>query len=47
MDVMVQPNTRQGTADNFNEGMKGTVSDYEIENVAETKIMDVYPYSPK
>lgn len=45
--VMVQANTQQGATDNFNEGMKGTVSDYEIEKVAETKIMDVYPYSPK
>ncbi|WP_290088555.1 DUF4494 family protein [uncultured Duncaniella sp.] len=44
---MVQANTQQGATDNFNEGMKGTVSDYEIEKVAETKIMDVYPYSPK
>ena len=45
--VMVQANTQQGATDNFNEGMKGTMADYEIEKVAETKIMDVYPYSPK
>ena len=42
--VMVQADTQQGATDNFNEGMKGTVSDYEIEKVAETKIMEVYPY---
>ena len=45
--VMVQANTQQGATDNFNEGMKGTMVDYEIEKIAETKIMDVYPYSPK
>lgn len=45
--VMVQANTQQGATDNFNEGMKGTMADYEIEKVAETKIMDVYPYRAK
>ncbi len=42
--VMVQADTQQGATDRFNEGMKGTLADYEIEKVAETKIMDVYPY---
>ena len=42
--VMIQANTQQGATDNFNEGMKGTMADYEIEKVAETKILDVYPY---
>ena len=42
--VMVQADTQQGATDRFNEGMKGTMADYEIEKVAETKIMDVYPY---
>lgn len=41
--VMVQAGTQQGATDRFNEGMKGTLADYEIEKVAETKIMDVYP----
>lgn len=45
--VMVQANDQQGATDRFNKGMKGTMSDYEIEKVAETTIMDVYPYSPK
>lgn len=45
--VMVQANDQQGATDRFNKGMKGTMFDYEIEKVAETKIMDVYPYSPK
>lgn len=41
--VMVQAGTQQGATDRFNEGMKGTLADYKIEKVAETKIMDVYP----
>lgn len=44
--VMVQADTQQGATDRFNEGMKGTLADYEIEKVAETKIMDVYSYQP-
>lgn len=41
--VMVQANDQQGATDRFNEGMKGTMADYDIEKVAETKVMDVYP----
>lgn len=41
--VMVQADNQQGATDTFNKGMKGTMADYEIEKVAETKIMDVYP----
>ena len=29
----------------LDEGMKGTMADYQIASVAETAIMDVYPYS--
>ncbi len=29
--------------DNFLDGMKGTMADYEIVSLAETPIMDVYP----
>lgn len=43
--VMVQAGTQQGATDRFNEGMKGTLADYEIEKVAETKIMDIYSNS--
>lgn len=32
--------------DNFMEGMKGTMADFEIESIAETKYMDVYQYAP-
>lgn len=41
--VMVQADSQQGATDRFNQGMKGTMADFEIEKVAETKIMDVYP----
>lgn len=41
--VMVQANSQQDATDRFNAGMKGTMSDFEIEKVAETKIVDVYP----
>lgn len=41
--VMVQADTQQGATDRFNMGMKGTMADFEIEKVAETKILDVYP----
>lgn len=41
--VMVQADSQQAASDSFNKGMKGTMADFEIEKVAETKIMDVYP----
>ena len=43
--VMVQADNQQDATNRFNEGMKGTLLDYEIEKVAETKIMDVYSHS--
>lgn len=42
--VMVQADNQQGATDRFNDGMKGTMADYEIGKVAETKIMDIYSY---
>jgi len=32
----------KGALDNFMEGMKGTMADFEIASIAETTIMDVY-----
>lgn len=43
INVMVQANDQQGAVDRFHKGMKGTMVDYEIEKVAETKIVGVYP----
>lgn len=45
--VMVQADSQQGATDRFNDGMKGTLADYEIEKVAETKIMDIYDHIPR
>lgn len=43
--IIVQADDQQSAVDNFNKGMKGTLADYEIEKVAETKLMDVYPHN--
>ena len=45
VNVIVQADTHQGATDNFNNGMKGTLADYEIGKVKETNIMDVFDYS--
>lgn len=41
--ILVQASDFQGAVDRFEEGMKGTMSDYEITSVTETMLMDVYP----
>ena len=42
--VMVAADDQQGATDRFNEGMNGTLIDYEIAKVAETSILEVYPH---
>lgn len=42
--ILVQASTFADALANFNNGMKGTMADYEIEAIAETKIVDVYCY---
>lgn len=42
--VLVQANDLQQAKDRIVERMKGTMADYEIDKVAKTEIMDVYPY---
>lgn len=42
--ILVQASTFANALHNFNEGMKGTMADYEIEAITETKIVDVYRY---
>ncbi len=42
--ILVQASTFADALANFNKGMKGTMADYEIESIAETKIVDVYRY---
>lgn len=42
--VLVQADDLQQAKDRIVERMKGTMADYEIDKVAKTEIMDVYPY---
>ncbi len=41
--ILVQASDFPGALQNFLEGMKGTMADYEIASIAETPLMDVYP----
>ncbi len=43
--VLVQAANLRDAVKKLDEGMKGTMADYQIASVAETAIMDVYPYS--
>ena len=43
--ILVQASSFHQAYVNFEEGMKGTMADYEIEQICETKIMDVYQYN--
>ena len=40
--ILVQASSFKDAYNNFVEGMKGTMADYEIEQICETKIVDVY-----
>ena len=44
-NVLVQAADLRDAIAKLDEGMKGTMADYTIASVAETAIMDVYPYS--
>lgn len=41
--ILVQASDFEDALRNFQEGMKGTMADYEIASITETMIMDVYP----
>ena len=43
--VLVQASDLRDAVKKLDEGMKGTLADYVIGSVAETAIMDVYPYT--
>ena len=45
--MLVQASTIDEAKDNLSEGMKGTLSDYVVESIKETKIVDVFPYEAK
>ena len=42
--MMIQASDIQGALVRLNEGMKGTMSDYEIATISDTPILDIYPY---
>ena len=42
--VLVQAADLRDAVKKLDEGMKGTMADYEISSIAETAIVDVYPY---
>lgn len=42
--ILVQASDFAGAFSNFKKGMQGSMADYEIEPIAETKIVDVYKY---
>lgn len=45
--VLVQAADLRDAVKKLDEGMKGTMADYQIASVSETPIMDVYPYDAK
>ncbi|MCK9160060.1 MAG: DUF4494 domain-containing protein, partial [Bacteroidaceae bacterium] len=42
--MLVQADDLRNAVKNLDEGMKGTMADYQIASIAETPIMDVYPF---
>ena len=40
--ILVAANNFREALDNFMEGMKGTMADFEVSSIAETTIMDVF-----
>lgn len=46
-NILVQASDLHDALKKLDEGMKGTISDYKIASIAETKIMDVYMYVPE
>ena len=45
--VLVQASNLRDAVKKLDEGMKGTMADYQIASVSETPIMDIYPYEAK
>jgi hypothetical protein len=46
-NMLVQASTIQEAMTALEEGMKGTLADYVVASVAETSLMDVFPFAPK
>ncbi|MEG0889925.1 MULTISPECIES: DUF4494 domain-containing protein [Bacteroides] len=47
VNVLVQAADLRDAVKKLDEGMAGTMADYQIASIAETAIMDVYPYTGK
>ncbi|KAA6306604.1 hypothetical protein EZS27_041735, partial [termite gut metagenome] len=45
--LLVQATDLHDAVKNLDEGMKGSMADYQIASVIETAIMDVFPYGKK
>lgn len=45
--MLVQAGSLRDALDNFDEGMKGSMIDYDVANIQETPILDVFPYTAK
>lgn len=45
--ILVQASDLRDAVKKLDEGMKGTMADYQIGSVSETPIMDVFPYEAK
>ena len=46
-NILVQAADLRDAVKKLDDGMKGTMADYQIASVSETAIMDVYPYIPE
>lgn len=44
--MLLQASDIQEALNRLHEGMKGTMSDYEVAMITDTPIMDVFPYAP-
>lgn len=45
--MLVQASSIENAIKALNEGMQGTISDYEINNICETPILDIFKYTPE
>ena len=45
--MLVQASTIDEAKNNLTEGMNGTMADYVVESIKETKIVDVFPYEQR
>jgi hypothetical protein len=46
-NMLVQASTLQEAMTTLENGMKGTLADYFVASIAETSLMDIFPFTPK